>query len=98
MTEKVETLLKEVSKTLKSKNEELKKTFNAFDMAKIGSEETRHSAIIAALLDPQSPFGTGAKSLKAFFQQVGLDEIAKLCNEKGISKEQLQSILNGFKR
>ena len=82
MTEKVETLLKEVSKTLKRKNEELKKTFNAFDMAKIGSEETRHSAIIAALLDPQSPFGTGAESLKAFFRQVGLDEIAKHCNEK----------------
>ena len=26
------------------------------------------------------------------------EEIAKMCNEKGISKEQLQSIINTFKR
>ena len=26
------------------------------------------------------------------------EEIARLCNEKGITKEQLQSIINGFKR
>ena len=26
------------------------------------------------------------------------EEIAKLCNEKGITKEQLQNIINGFKK
>lgn len=26
------------------------------------------------------------------------EEVARICNEKGISKEQLQSIINNFKR
>lgn len=78
----IKTFLENVFRTHKNEQKKLKKSFNAFDTAQIGSEETRHSAIIATLLDPQSPFGEGAESLKAFFRQVGLNEIANLCNEK----------------
>ncbi|MBO4490528.1 MAG: PD-(D/E)XK nuclease family protein [Lentisphaeria bacterium] len=77
----IENLLKEVFKTIKSECKE-QTPFNAFDVARIYSEETRHSAIVASLLDPKGPLEKGEEPLKAFFRQVGLYNIAKLCNEK----------------
>lgn len=76
----IECLLKKVAHIQEDKSEKQKNPFNSFNIARIGSEETRHSAIIAALLDPQGPLGKGAESLKAFFRQIGLNEIAKFCN------------------
>ena len=43
--------------------------FNCVEICGIGTIETRHTEISAALLDPQSCHGFGSKSLKAFFQQ-----------------------------
>ncbi len=58
------------------------KFFNGFVTARIGTEETRHSAIIAELLDPQGSFGQSEKPLQAFFRQIGESEIAKLCTKE----------------
>lgn len=61
--------------------------FNAFDICRIGSEETRHSAIIAALLDPKGTHGLGSKSLKIFLQEAGLPEFADYCDDCVVQTE-----------
>ena len=75
----IKVLLGQVSLTIKSECKE-QTPFNAFNVAGIFSEETRHSAIIASLLNPKGPLGKGAEPLKAFFRHVGLNNIAKLCS------------------
>lgn len=61
--------------------------FNAFDVCRIGSEETRHSAIIAALLDPKGTHGLGSRSLKIFLQEAGLPEFAEYCDDCEVQTE-----------
>ncbi len=61
--------------------------FNAFEVCRIGSEETRHSAIIAALLDPRGTHGLGSKSLKIFLQKAGLSEFAEYCDDCEVQTE-----------
>ena len=63
------------------------KEFNAFEVCRIGSEETRHSAIIAALLDPRGTHGLGGKSLKIFLKEAGLPEFAEYCNDCEVQTE-----------
>ena len=77
----IKELLKQVFKAIKSECKE-QTPFNAFNVAQIYSEETRHSKIIALLLDPNGPLGKGAEPLKAFFRQVGLNNIAKYCKDE----------------
>lgn len=61
--------------------------FNAFEICRIGSEETRHSAIIAALLDPKGNHGLESKSLKIFFKEAGLPEFAEYCDDCEVKTE-----------
>lgn len=93
--EKVNSLLEEISTFLCSKQKEFQsgEKFNAFNMAQIGTEETRHSAIIASLLDPHSSFGKGLEPLKAFLRLVGLDTIAERCNKDTVVVETERSII-----
>ena len=50
--------------------------FNVFSLCGVGTEETRHSAILAALLDPKGTHGLGVTPLKLFLEQCGITGIA----------------------
>ena len=63
-------------------------------MAQLGSE-TNPMALMMSMLNPNQ------KQVASQFQnksaQEQAEEIARLCNEKGIDREQLQNIMNMFK-
>ena len=61
--------------------------FNCVGICGVGTIETRHTEIIAALLDPQGNHGFGAESLKAFFRQCGLPEFANNCDDYYVQTE-----------
>ena len=61
--------------------------FNCVEICGVGTIETRHTEIIAALLDPRSSHGFGSESLKAFFQQCDLSEFAQNCNDCYVKTE-----------
>lgn len=61
--------------------------FNCVEICGVGTIETRHTEIIAALLDPRSSHGFGSESLKAFFQQCDLSEFAQICDDCYVKTE-----------
>ena len=82
-------LLKKVSDQLKKRQEAAQsgEKFNGFEICRIGDDELRHSAIIAAMLDPQGPHGLGNGPLKAFFREVGCPELADQCDDCSVETE-----------
>ena len=52
-------------------------------------------ALLMSMLNPNQKQQTNQFQNKSKQEQA--EQIAKLCNEKGITKEQLQSIVNTFK-
>lgn len=78
--EKIKTLLDRVGKTLEK--QQPSNVFNGFNICRIGSDEVRHSAIIAALLDPRGALKQGVKPLKAFFRVVGLGYLSEHIGER----------------
>jgi acetylglutamate kinase len=56
-------LLEEAGKILADRKQETQsgKCFNCIDICGVGTIETRHTEIIAALLDPQGNHGFGAE-------------------------------------
>ena len=68
MENDINNLLVAASKILTEHKQETQsgKYFNCVDICGVGEIETRHSGIIAALLDPHGNHGLGAESLKAF--------------------------------
>ena len=82
-------LLEEAGKILADRKQETQsgKCFNCIDICGVGTIETRHTEIIAALLDPQGNHGFGADSLKAFFRQCNLPEFANNCEDCRVQTE-----------
>ena len=82
-------LLTKVSDQLKKRREAAQsgEKFNGFEICRIGDDELRHSAIIAAMLDPQGPHGLGNGPLKAFFREVGCPELADKCDDCSVETE-----------
>ena len=76
-------LLEEAGKILADRKQETQsgKCFNCIDICGVGTIETRHTEIIATLLDPQGNHGFGAESLKAFFRACGLTEFSDHCED-----------------
>lgn len=60
------------------------------------SKASNPNAMMMGLLNPNQKQMVGQFQNKTTQEQA--EQIAQLCNEKGITKEQLQNILNGFKR
>ena len=64
-------------------------------MSQLGNS-SNPMALMMSMLNPNQ------KQLASQFQnksqQEQAEQIAKVCNEKGITKEQLQSIINGFRK
>ena len=64
-------------------------------MAQMG-KSTNPMAMLMSMLNPNQ------KQLASQFQnkttQEQAEEVARICNEKGITKEQLQSIINTFNK
>ena len=89
MEESINKLLEAASKIIAGHKQETQsgKYFNCVDICGVGEIETRHSGIIAALLDPQGNHGLGAESLKAFFRQCGLLEFANNCDDCYVQTE-----------
>ena len=81
--ETIMNLLAEASKIVANHKQETQsgKCFNCVDICGVGTIETRHTEIIAALLDPQGNHGFGAESLKAFFRACGLTEFSDHCED-----------------
>lgn len=73
MNSEIAALLAKVSVLVK-KNEEFQcrtgSAFNVFDICGVEHYETRHSAILAALLDPSSSHGLGVVFLRKFLEEV----------------------------
>ena len=82
-------LLEEAGKILVDCKQETQsgKCFNCIDICGVGTIETRHTEIIAALLDPQGNHGFGAESLKAFFRQCNLPKFADNCEDCRVQTE-----------
>ena len=53
-------------------------------------------ALMMSMLNPSQKQLTNQFQNKSREQQA--EEVARICNEKGISKEQLQSIISSFKK
>ena len=87
--ETIKKLLDEASAVLAARKREKAsgRRFNVLDICGVGTVEVRHSAIIAALLDPRGDHGFGAKSLQAFFRQCELPEFAENCNDCHVETE-----------
>jgi hypothetical protein len=83
MENAIRQLLEEAGKILADRKQETQsgKCFNCIDICGVGTIETRHTEIIAALLDPQGNHGFGAESLKAFFRACGLTEFSDHCED-----------------
>ena len=60
------------------------------------SQASNPMSMMMGLLNPNQKQALGQFQNKTTQEQA--EQIAKICNEKGISKEQLQNILSGFKR
>lgn len=82
-------LLAKVSDQLKKRQDAARsgEKFNGFEICRIGDDELRHSAIIAAMLDPQGTHGLGNESLKAFFCAVGCPELVDKCDDCSVETE-----------
>ena len=89
MNENIENLLNAASEIIGTHQQEKQsgKCFNCVDICGVGTIETRHTEIIAALLDPQGNHGFGAESLKAFFRQCNLPEFADNCEDCRVQTE-----------
>ena len=89
MENDINNLLVAASKILTEHKQETQsgKYFNCVDICGVGEIETRHSGIIAALLDPQGNHGFGVESLKAFFRQCNLPEFADNCDDCYVQTE-----------
>ena len=61
--------------------------FNVLDICRVGTIETNHTEIIAELLNPNGKHGFGINSLKAFFRQCNLDELANCCDGCDVETE-----------
>ena len=85
----IRNLLEEAGKILADRKQETQsgKCFNCVDICGVGTIETRHTEIIAALLDPQGNHGFGAESLKVFFRQCNLPEFADNCEDCRVQTE-----------
>lgn len=85
----IRNLLEEAGKILVDHKQETQsgKCFNCIDICGVGTIETRHTEIIAALLDPQGNHGFGTESLKAFFRQCNLPEFADNCGDCYVQTE-----------
>ena len=90
MNSEIAALLAKVSVLVK-KNEEFQRrtgsAFNVFDICGVEHYETKHSAILAALLDPSSAHGLGTACLRTFLEEVvrepdcDISESATVCTE-----------------
>ena len=89
MHKNIENLLNAASEIIVKHQQEKQsgKCFNCVDICGVGTIETRHTEIIAALLDPYGHHGFGAESLKAFFRQCGLPEFANNCDDCYVQTE-----------
>ena len=89
MNENIKDLLNAASEIIVKHQQEKQtgKYFNCVDICGVGTIETRHTEIIAALLDPQGNHGFGADSLKAFFRQCNLPEFANNCEDCRVQTE-----------
>ena len=89
MNENIKDLLNAASKIIVKHQQEKQagKHFNCVDICGVGSIETRHTEIIAALLDPYGNHGFGAESLKAFFRQCNLANFADHCEDCYVQTE-----------
>jgi len=85
----IRNLFEEAGKILADRKQETQsgQCFNCIDICGVGTIETRHTEIIAALLDPQGNHGFGAESLKAFFRQCNLPEFADNCEDCRVQTE-----------
>ncbi len=76
--EKIENLLKEVSKLSENSNELLDKTgarFNIFRITGVNHDENKHSVILAEFLNPKGTHGLKDEFLKSFIDMFGKDDI-----------------------
>ena len=89
MNENIKDLLNAASEIIVKHQQEKQsgKHFNCVDICGVGTIETRHTEIIAALLDPYGNHGFGAESLKAFFRQCNLVNFADHCEECYVQTE-----------
>ena len=89
MENDINNLLVAASKILTEHKQETQsgKYFNCVDICGVGEIETRHSGIIAALLDPRGNHGFGAESLKAFFRQCNLANLSDHCEDCYVQTE-----------
>ena len=67
-----ELLLERVAGLGLKTNTDKKRDFNVFDLCRVGTRETTHSAIIASLLDPKGLHGLKEKPLELFLRQCGM--------------------------
>jgi hypothetical protein len=68
--------------------------FNIFDILKLQTNEIKHSAFIAELLNPRGKHGCGELFLEFFLQEIGLPERANLKN----ANIQLEKVINNYRR
>ena len=74
-----------------------RREFNVFDLCKIGSRETTHTAILASLLDPNGAHNLGLIPLRLFLKRCGLTGINE-SNLKSAVVESEKTILDGYRR
>lgn len=72
--EELQQLLKDVYEATKDIKQEKAEPFDVIDTC-IGTQETIHSKFLAELLNPHGSHGLGPAFLKAFYKQVGLNEL-----------------------
>ena len=89
MNENIKDLLNAASEIIVKHQQEKQsgKCFNCVDICGVGTIETRHTEIIAALLDPYGNHGFGAESLKVFFRQCNLANFADHCEDCYVQTE-----------
>ena len=70
---KTEKLLQKAAELKQNDETRNNRNFNIFDLCRVGTRETTHSAIIASFLDPKGTHGLGEEPLELFLKQCGIN-------------------------